>query len=86
MTRYVIKAPIASITSDSRLVEKNSLFIAYPGQYSDGREYIADAIKKGAVAVVWDEDGFAWNPDWDREEYCHPTSKITGRAHCQSVL
>ncbi len=72
MTRYVIKAPIASITSDSRLVEKNSLFIAYPGQYSDGREYIADAIKKGAVAVVWDEDGFAWNADWDVKNIAIP--------------
>lgn len=76
MTRYVIKAPIASITSDSRLVEKNSLFIAYPGQYSDGREYIPDAIKKGAVAVVWDEDGFAWNPDWDVKNIAIPHLKL----------
>ncbi|MDP3609907.1 MAG: UDP-N-acetylmuramoyl-L-alanyl-D-glutamate--2,6-diaminopimelate ligase [Methylophilus sp.] len=76
MTRYVIKAPIASITSDSRLVEKNSLFIAYPGQYSDGREYIADAIKKGAVAVVWDEDGFTWNADWDVKNIAIPQLKL----------
>jgi UDP-N-acetylmuramoyl-L-alanyl-D-glutamate--2,6-diaminopimelate ligase len=76
MTRYVIKAPIASITSDSRMVEKNSLFIAYPGQYSDGREYIADAIKKGAVAVVWDEDGFTWNPDWDVKNIAIPQLKL----------
>lgn len=75
MTRYVIKAPIANITSDSRLVEKNSLFIAYPGQYSDGRAYIADAIKKGAVAVVWDDDGFVWNPDWDVKNIAIPHLK-----------
>lgn len=75
MTRYVIKAPIASITSDSRLVEKNSLFIAYPGEYSDGRTYIPDAIKKGAVAVVWDEDDFAWNPDWDVKNIAIPQLK-----------
>ncbi len=76
MTRYVIKAPIASITSDSRLVEKNSLFVAYPGQYSDGRAYIADAIKKGAVAVVWDEDGFTWNPEWDVKNIAIPQLKL----------
>lgn len=75
MTRYVIKAPIASITSDSRLVEKNSLFIAYPGQYSDGRDYIADAIKKGAVAVVWEEEGFSWNPEWDVKNIAIPQLK-----------
>jgi UDP-N-acetylmuramoyl-L-alanyl-D-glutamate--2,6-diaminopimelate ligase len=65
MTRYAIKAPINSITSDSRKVEKNSLFIAYPGANMDGREYIQDAIKKGASAVIWEEKGFAWNPNWD---------------------
>lgn len=76
MTKYVIKAPIASIASDSRLVEKNSLFVAYPGQYSDGRAYIAEAIKKGAVAVVWDEDGFTWNPDWDVKNIAIPQLKL----------
>jgi UDP-N-acetylmuramoyl-L-alanyl-D-glutamate--2,6-diaminopimelate ligase len=76
MTRYVIKAPISGITSDSRLVEKNSLFIAYPGQYSDGREYIADAVKKGAVAVIWEEEGFTWNPTWDVKNIAIPNLKL----------
>lgn len=76
MTRYVIKAPIANITSDSRLVEKNSLFIAYPGEYSDGRNYIADAIKKGAVAVVWEEEGFNWKSDWDVKNISIPHLKF----------
>ncbi|MDX1915831.1 MAG: UDP-N-acetylmuramoyl-L-alanyl-D-glutamate--2,6-diaminopimelate ligase [Methylophilus sp.] len=65
MTRYVIKAPISSITADSRMVQKGSLFIAYPGESVDGRKYIGDAIKKGAVAVIWDEEDFAWNEQWD---------------------
>lgn len=76
MTRYLIKAPISGITSDSRLVEPGSLFIAYPGETSDGRDYIADAIKNGAVAVVWEENGFNWNPKWDIKNIAIPHLKL----------
>lgn len=75
MTRYVIKAPIHSITSDSREVEKDTLFIAYPGQSDDGRAYIAEAVKKGAVAVLWEADGFEWNNAWDVKNIAIPNLK-----------
>jgi UDP-N-acetylmuramoyl-L-alanyl-D-glutamate--2,6-diaminopimelate ligase len=42
----------------------------------DGRKYIADAVKKGAVAVVWEEDGFAWNPSWDVKNIAIPNLKL----------
>jgi UDP-N-acetylmuramoyl-L-alanyl-D-glutamate--2,6-diaminopimelate ligase len=64
MTTYTIKAPLNSITTDSRKVQPGSLFLAYPGETSDGRDYIADAIKNGASAIIWDSDNFEWNPDW----------------------
>lgn len=67
MTAYKIKAPLKHITTDSRAVKQGSLFLAYPGDASDGRTYIADAIKKGAGAVLWDSQGFKWNPDWNIE-------------------
>lgn len=67
MARYSIKAPIKNITSDSRLVKPGSLFLAYPGDKSDGRNYIAEAIKKGASAVIWEAEGFAWHADWKIE-------------------
>lgn len=76
MTRYVIKAPIRNITADSRFVEKDSLFIAYPGHRSDGRDYIADAVKKGAVAVLWEEGGFEWNPAWDVRNIAIPDLRL----------
>lgn len=53
-----------SITADSRKVQAGSLFIAYPGTHSDGRQYIAQAIQAGAKAIVWEQDGFTWNADW----------------------
>ncbi|MES2636451.1 MAG: UDP-N-acetylmuramoyl-L-alanyl-D-glutamate--2,6-diaminopimelate ligase [Pseudomonadota bacterium] len=64
---YTIKTLIKSITADSRKAVEGSLFIAYPGDKSDGRDYIADAIKNGASAVLWESLDFEWNPDWDVE-------------------
>jgi UDP-N-acetylmuramoyl-L-alanyl-D-glutamate--2,6-diaminopimelate ligase len=55
----------AGVADDSREVRRGDLFIAYPGHTTDGRRYIADAIARGASAVVWERsDDFAWNPEW----------------------
>ncbi len=67
MTAHSIKTPIKHITTDSRKVQRGSLFLAYPGDASDGRTYIAEAIKNGASAVLWDPKDFKWNADWKVE-------------------
>ncbi len=54
-----VRKEIASITSDSRKVEKGGLFIAVKGYASDGHAYIASAIEKGAIAIIYEEDGIA---------------------------
>ena len=46
---------IKQIESDSRRVEAGSLFVAVRGVSVDGHQYIANAIEKGAVAVVCEE-------------------------------
>jgi UDP-N-acetylmuramoyl-L-alanyl-D-glutamate--2,6-diaminopimelate ligase len=43
---------IAGMTSNSRAVEPGFLFAALPGTRVDGRDFIADALAKGAVAVL----------------------------------
>ena len=43
---------ISSLTYDSRTVEKGSCFFAVRGTQSDGHNYIASAVERGAVAVV----------------------------------
>jgi UDP-N-acetylmuramoyl-L-alanyl-D-glutamate--2,6-diaminopimelate ligase len=43
---------VSSVTPDSRLATKGALFVAIPGTAKDGTEFIAQAIEKGAVAVV----------------------------------
>ena len=43
---------IRGLTADSRAVEPGFLFAALPGSRSDGRNFIQDAIDRGAVAVL----------------------------------
>lgn len=40
------------VTADSRLVTPGMLFVAVVGRHVDGRRFIADAVSKGAVAVL----------------------------------
>ena len=43
---------ITGLTCDSRKVDPGFLFAAIPGSSSDGRDYIDDALKRGASAVL----------------------------------
>jgi UDP-N-acetylmuramoyl-L-alanyl-D-glutamate--2,6-diaminopimelate ligase len=43
---------ITGIVSDSRSVEPGYLFVALTGQTTDGHRFIADALERGAAAVV----------------------------------
>ena len=45
--------PIENLVFDSREVSKNSLFFALPGTHIDGKAFIAQAIEKGANAIVF---------------------------------
>ncbi|MBY0261046.1 MAG: hypothetical protein K2Q20_01795, partial [Phycisphaerales bacterium] len=49
---------ITGITEDSRAVVPGSLFIARKGEKSDGKAFIPQALKLGAVAVMVDDPGF----------------------------
>ena len=54
---------IRSITADSRLVSPGTLFVALPGVANDGRRFIADAIGRGAAAILTDAEGAAPHAD-----------------------
>jgi UDP-N-acetylmuramoyl-L-alanyl-D-glutamate--2,6-diaminopimelate ligase len=47
---------VRGIRHDSRRCEPGDLFVAVAGAQSDGAEFIADAIKRGAVAVLAEEE------------------------------
>ena len=43
---------IAEVAYDSRKVKPGTLFVAIHGEKTDGNEFVADAIARGAVAIV----------------------------------
>lgn len=49
---WQIGAGIAGVAIDSRRVKPGFVFVAIPGATSDGHTFIADAIERGAAAVV----------------------------------
>jgi UDP-N-acetylmuramoyl-L-alanyl-D-glutamate--2,6-diaminopimelate ligase len=57
-------AMIVALSSDSRRCAPGVAFLAYPGEKGDGRDHIAEAIRRGASAVLWEEAGFAWRHEW----------------------
>jgi UDP-N-acetylmuramoyl-L-alanyl-D-glutamate--2,6-diaminopimelate ligase len=51
-TRPQSDPDITLLTADSRKVVPGALFVAYPGVAVDGHNFIADAIERGAVAII----------------------------------
>ncbi len=52
---------VAGITCDSREVHPGDLFVAIPGEAQDGRAFIAEAVARGAAAVLA-PNGTDWPP------------------------
>jgi len=48
---------VHALAADSRAVSPGDVFLAYPGELSDGRKYIAAAVERGAAAVVYEARG-----------------------------
>jgi UDP-N-acetylmuramoyl-L-alanyl-D-glutamate--2,6-diaminopimelate ligase len=55
---------VTGLATDSRALAPGEVFLAYPGGRSDGRRFIADAVARGAAAVVWERPGFDWSAEW----------------------
>ena len=48
--------PVASITCDSRKVEKDGIFVCIDGTAVDGHRFAGDAVAAGVAAVVAERD------------------------------
>jgi UDP-N-acetylmuramoyl-L-alanyl-D-glutamate--2,6-diaminopimelate ligase len=57
--RAIAELEIAGVTADSRQVVPGDLFAALPGARADGRAFIAEAVGRGAVAILAPA-GTAW--------------------------
>ena len=49
--------PILGLTADSRAVKPGFLFAALPGTHTDGSKFIADALARGAAAILVPQGG-----------------------------
>lgn len=47
---------ISSVATDSRTLKENSLFIPLIGDNFDGHAYVNQAIEKGSLAILWNQE------------------------------
>ncbi|MEO8386484.1 MAG: Mur ligase domain-containing protein, partial [Betaproteobacteria bacterium] len=59
-----LPVPLVDATANSREARSGGCFLAYRGTSRDGRHFIADAISRGASAVLYDPENFTWNEEW----------------------
>jgi UDP-N-acetylmuramoyl-L-alanyl-D-glutamate--2,6-diaminopimelate ligase len=52
-----LQVPIVGLTADSRAVERGYLFAALPGLHTDGSRFIAEALARGAAAILMPQGG-----------------------------
>ena len=68
-----LNVAITRLVTDSRAVRQGDTFVAYPGEKTDGRQFIAQAIARGANAVIYEKllsghpyeaQHFSWDAAW----------------------
>src|SRR5437667_1901833 len=53
-----LERDLAGISYDSRRVTPGMVFVAIPGQKTDGHQYVSTAIDRGATAIICEKNGF----------------------------
>jgi UDP-N-acetylmuramoyl-tripeptide--D-alanyl-D-alanine ligase len=56
LTEYQVDAPqpVTNVVIDSRQADKGSLFVALPGEHTDGHLFVTEAFHRGAMAAIID--------------------------------
>ena len=71
-------AEVSSVSCDSRRVAAGAMFIAVKGFASDGHDYISQAVEKGALAIVYEDE-----PPM-QEGVCY--IKVTSSRHALAII
>ena len=74
--RVLERLHMTHLVSDSREVTPGDTFVAYPGETRDGRDFIPQAISRGAASVLWEKRDFNWPPEWNARK--RPSSLMSG--------
>jgi UDP-N-acetylmuramoyl-L-alanyl-D-glutamate--2,6-diaminopimelate ligase len=56
---------VTGLKQDSRLIQSGDVFLAFAGFMNDGRQHISSAVNNGAVACLYDPDGFTLGTEPD---------------------
>ncbi|MCB0211047.1 MAG: hypothetical protein KDJ52_17040, partial [Anaerolineae bacterium] len=65
LTGYRVDAPqpIEQVVIDSREAKAGSLFVALPGEQTDGHNFVANAFQQGAIAAIVQQSIEACGPE-----------------------
>jgi UDP-N-acetylmuramoyl-tripeptide--D-alanyl-D-alanine ligase len=58
-----LRTPIGCVTADSREVEEGMVFVALPGERSNGADFVEEAFRKGAIAAIVGDGGAGKVPE-----------------------
>jgi UDP-N-acetylmuramoyl-L-alanyl-D-glutamate--2,6-diaminopimelate ligase len=53
---------VETLVSDSRKAMPGTVFVAYPGEARDGRDFIPQAVARRADGVLWESEHYQWDP------------------------
>lgn len=67
---------VQRLVADSRKLKPGDTFLAYAGEHYDARNDIPRAIAIGVNAIIWEKQGFSWDPAWKL-----PNLAVTGLRH-----
>ena len=51
-----LRSPISRVVVDSRQAEPGAVFVALRGEHTDGHSFVTDALRRGAVAAIVEQD------------------------------
>ncbi len=73
---------ITSLHHDSRAVKEGGIFFAFNGESVDGREFLKEAVKKGAKVIISDKDNF----DFSSYNFSVPLFKVESARKIESIV
>ncbi|MCH8949161.1 MAG: hypothetical protein IIB87_02140 [Chloroflexi bacterium] len=78
--------PVTAVCADSRRVVPGALFVAIPGFETDGHDYIGEALRRGATALLVEEERrAAWEPFASEADLVIVAVPDTRRASAQAA-